>query len=775
MKRARIVQVLLVYLGASFGILEIADILQDSLALPAWVTPVALLLLLIGLVVVLATAWVQGSPRTSQREEAGEVPGSWELGIVEAGRSIARGKLPHLTWSRAILGGVFALGILFGMAGLFVLMKDGTGLGPREVVADEAPSGIAVVPFTVSGPDLELWREGMMDLFSTSLDGVGGYRTIDSRTVLARWHEALDVADVPDLDLTLEVAELAGARFALVGSAVSVAGNVRLAGGIYDLQSGAEVAQGRVEGPPDSVLALVDELSVELMRDMLAETGQHIVSRNRVASLTTSSVPALQAYLEGEAAFRRSDFPAAVEAYGRALDEDSTFALALWRLAYAQGWLGGYDYWALGRESLERAAQHIDRLPTRDADLLRANQAYVRGDHEDLALARAATRKYPDDPDAWYTLGEVFVHSRTAVLHDVTEGIEALEKAIALDPSFAPYYIHLIELKIAQDDTAAAFDLLETYTQLAGPAARPHLRIAVPLFLGDSAQRAATVAAMDTADVELLIDLYGDLDWQTGSLDAQELLVRKIIRQTAGPIWGNNVPGNVLGQLIQNLTAQGKSAEAYEMLHDPRIDPADRTVEGFVLNALVRDVPADELDRWLDPDNCPGGICTLAVGAYAAERGRWDVHAAVIAEGRRYAEELRADDKRIAASFVEVSTEALEGHELMQRGRYEEAIEALDAVQGRKFGPDHWVRWWLAEAYVASGQPDKAIPYFRSLWLNRFKFHGAYRLGEIYTELGQHEKAREAYRSFLQMWKNADPYLPQLTRAQEALRLGTDQ
>ncbi len=766
-------QVLLVYVGASWVVLEAADVMVSRLALPEWVYGAAMVLLLVGLPIVLATAFVQEGVTPSRPEPPGVADDPAKTGTQP---HEATGVRRLFTWRNAISGGVLALALWGVVAtGWYVVIKGGPGHGPSEAVAHEAPSGIAVVPFTVSGSDLEVWREGMMDLFSTSLDGVGGYRTIDSRTVLARWHEALEVEAVPDLDLTLEVAELTGARYALLGSAVSVAGNVRLAGEIYDLQSGAGVGRGRVEGPPDSVLALVDALSVALMRDLLTKTGQHIVSPNRVASLTTPSLPALQAYLEGEVKFRRSDFRAAIEAYGRAIAEDSTFALALWRLASASAWVGGYDYWGLDRSSLERAAEHIDRLPTRDADLLRAFQAFEAGDREDLPLARAAVRKYPDDPDAWYTLGEVFVHSRTAVLHDVSEGIEALEKAVALDPTFAPYYIHLIELAIAQADTAGALDLLRTYMNLAGPTARPYLPIAVPLFVGDSARRAATLAVMDTVDVEVLIDLYSNLDWQTEALDAQELRVRKITGR-AEEIWADfDIPTNVLGQLIQALIAQGKFAEARDLLLDPRVPADARAEEGFVLNALVRGVSPDELDRWLHPDNCDGGAyCTLAVGAYAAERGRWDVLAAITDRGREAAEELRSQERPIPASYVEVSMGALEGYGLMQRGRFEEAIETLNALQGRKFGPDHWVRWWLAEAYVAAGRPQAAIPYFRSLWLNRFKFYGAYRLGELYTELGRPDEAREAYESFLRMWEDADPGLPQLARAREALRLGTD-
>jgi tetratricopeptide (TPR) repeat protein len=162
------------------------------------------------------------------------------------------------------------------------------------------------------------------------------------------------------------------------------------------------------------------------------------------------------------------------------------------------------------------------------------------------------------------------------------------------------------------------------------------------------------------------------------------------------------------------------------------------------------------------------------VGAYAAERGRWDVHARIIDSQRDRSQAALTQGDSIAARVLETVASAVEGYGLIRRGEPEEAIAKLEAVQGYKFGPDHWVRWWLGEAHVAAGQPEQAVRYFRTLWLNRFKFYGSYRLGELYTELGEHEKAREAYQSFLRMWKDADADLPQLARAEAALRAGAD-
>ena len=223
-REARIVQVLLVYLGASWGIMQVVDVLQGTLDLPEWVSPVCLILLLIGLVIISATAWVQAHPATTRMEEEGEVPTDWQVAPKELVEDLMAGQVPHLTWGRSILGGVFALSLMFGLAGLAVIFQGPLtpfgSLGPAEAGANTAPAGIAVVPFEVVGEDLELWREGMVDVLSTNLDGMGGYRAIDSRTVMARWRERVGSEEAPDLRTSLEAAARTGARFGLVGSVV---------------------------------------------------------------------------------------------------------------------------------------------------------------------------------------------------------------------------------------------------------------------------------------------------------------------------------------------------------------------------------------------------------------------------------------------------------------------------------------------------------------------------------------------------------------------------
>ncbi|NIU79359.1 MAG: hypothetical protein GWN71_39190, partial [Gammaproteobacteria bacterium] len=75
-RSGQFVQVLLVYLGASWVLLQVVNELSEALALPDWVSPVAVILLLVGLLIIVATAWVQSHPLVGERARQEEVPDS---------------------------------------------------------------------------------------------------------------------------------------------------------------------------------------------------------------------------------------------------------------------------------------------------------------------------------------------------------------------------------------------------------------------------------------------------------------------------------------------------------------------------------------------------------------------------------------------------------------------------------------------------------------------------------------------------------------------------
>ena len=180
LKRRTLWQVLAIYLGGSWVLLQIVDLFVDNLGLPEWVFPASILLLLLGLPIVLATLFIQ-----YRLSSTGEVADDVHEKLF--------------TWRNALLGGAMAFLLLFGFAGLYVVVKDrGAAFGPAEAVADEALPGIAILPFSARGPDAEMWREGVMDVLSTNMEGISGIRAISPGTTLARWAELAPESGVVD-------------------------------------------------------------------------------------------------------------------------------------------------------------------------------------------------------------------------------------------------------------------------------------------------------------------------------------------------------------------------------------------------------------------------------------------------------------------------------------------------------------------------------------------------------------------------------------------------
>jgi tetratricopeptide (TPR) repeat protein/TolB-like protein len=767
LKQARIVQVLLVYLGASWVVLQIADVLQNTAGLPTWVGALALLLLLIGLIIILATAWVQAQPSTTAAEEAGEIPTDWEIAPADVIQSLRSGQLPHLTWGRAILGGVVALSLLFGGAGLYVGLTGRPGiLGPQEVGADEAAAGIAVVPFSVTGgTELELWREGMVDLLATNLDGMGGYRTIDSRTVMAQWRDRVEGDDVPDLRTSLEVAAQTGARYALVGALVGNPAGIRLSADLYDLSSGDKVAQVSQEGPADDVLDLTSALSVDLTRELLGGgTGQGMVQDVRLNALTTTSLPSLRAYLEGESAFRSADFAAAVASYERAVELDSLFALAWLRLSNSYGWLDNIGS-AAGARAGERALALVDRLPARDRILVRASEAVRTGDPTYFADVQEGVRLYPDDPDLWFELGEYIYHvgleTGVATLH---QAVEAFGQAVELDPGFGPYRVHALELTIASGDRAAAEADLERYRSSTEDVRYvTEFELAIPLLLGSDQEAAEAIEASR----EVAIGVINRIRISFANRQDRYDRLRDLL-------WANrDRAGSDHQWMFYMLGAEGALDRAARLTDTLDLPISIKSLgAGWMLGGWSTAAETD-LRQLARPGDCEqpalNTSCLLFVGWGLARSGDLRGARETLGKIRSWAAEAEGPTAQVRTEYGD----AVEGTIAAEEGRVADARRLLGPVASGPGVQGDLARATLAEVETAEGNSTEAIRYYSGNLYTFNRFHSQLGLARLHDDRGDADQARTYYRSFLTITREGNQDLPEIMEAREALeRLG---
>jgi eukaryotic-like serine/threonine-protein kinase len=315
---------------------------------------------------------------------------------------------------------------------------------------------VAVVPFRVASADpaLSYLREGMLDLLAAKLTGEGGLRATDPRQLLDAWRRA---GGSESNELTREgdlaLARRLGAGRLLLGDVVGTPTRIVLTASLLGSARGDSIAKINVEGSPDSLAWLVDQLAARL----LAETSTEGAGRS--ASLTSTSLPALRAYLDGQAKMRRVDVVGAAKDFERALEADSTFALAALGLRMASSWYGDAT---LQQRGLDIAWRERARLSQRDQTLLLAIGGPRYPDAPTAQELLTARERYlavaPDRADAWYLLGDHIFHFGWVlnVPNPEERALEAFRRASEIDSSYVVGYLHAVPLATSLGDTADA-------------------------------------------------------------------------------------------------------------------------------------------------------------------------------------------------------------------------------------------------------------------------------------------------------------------------------
>jgi serine/threonine protein kinase len=321
---------------------------------------------------------------------------------------------------------------------------------PKRVVVSGAET-IAVVPFSASGTGVENLGEGMVDLISGNLDGVGGIRTIESRLVVRAWQRRVKDGSAT-LDDAIAIARSVKAASVLTGSVLATGQRTRLTAELYDL-NGKQLAREFVEGPTDSVLTLADGLALKLLHGIWR--SKEPLPSAKSSAIVSTSMEAIRAYLDGEKWYRRGRWDSAQAAYEHAVRADSTFAFAWYKLATTLGWegqVGGVP----GRTAGTNAVKYSGGLQPRIRSTLVAYEMFQRGRPEAVDSMRAYTSQHPEDAEGWYLLGEAQYHTRNYHPLPAAELIAPFDRTLALDSTLTAAAIHPMEVALEEHDTALA-------------------------------------------------------------------------------------------------------------------------------------------------------------------------------------------------------------------------------------------------------------------------------------------------------------------------------
>ncbi len=616
---------------------------------------------------------------------------------------------------------------------------------------DMPPPGSIVVVADFENGTGERELDGLSGLLVTSLEQSRRFHVLTRSRLLALLKQiGKPEATRIDEPIARELAQVAGARILLVGSA-------RRAGATYALELRAvDPRDGRLfalrERAPDKadVLGALDRLS-DGARRALRERAEDIrTARIDVAQAVTPDVDAYQAYFEGVDCMERPSRVGSWVAVGRcaehfrvALALDPTFALAHYQLAFLLHTEGRPQ--ADVDAHMSAALRSIDRIPPKEAAMVRAWQAHVeRRDEEALAAYTRVLEQFPDDTHALYLAGYVLYQQRTWA-----EAVPYFEKVLSLDPDAEWPLDHLVtSLAMLRRWDALRERLARIATEPARPARR-HATVRGLAWLGDlegatdAARRAVQQGDGDAASLDLATALF-----MAGELGEAQAVLERVVAARSRPD-----PAAAYG-LARALAAQGRRREGLQVIERVGRE-AEAQDQAVVQYARAMYVAGD-----FDPQSFWREAAKVKALKPAASAGL-AVVAALLGDLDGAAELARGAPESAAAR---------EEHEALVEWRRGEPATAA-ARLAKLETTDPWPEEALPPAYllaeVSGAMGDwrgtlTAVDHYRSLW-PRGVWQGWIRprvevLSALAHErLGEKDLARAELDRLVRSWEHADP------------------
>jgi len=352
------------------------------------------------------------------------------------------------TFTRIRLPLVAAGVIALAAAGVFLTRARETP-APAPTVAPVASGAdlIAVMPLSaVSDTSLARLGQDLVVTLSTNLDGVGSLHTVDAATLLMRARRL--PSPLPLAEARAAARDL-GARSVLTGTLINEGDRVRASVTLHPVGSDSAIARATALAAPRDIAALTDSLTWSVLQQIWRRgTPPSPV----LAGLTTRSVEALRAFLDGERKFQRLDADAALVDFRRAFELDSNFVQALLRYNGVNGWRVAPP----DTHAVRRLMALKDRLPERERLFLETSQGQQPFPQR-LAAWRALMARYPDYPPVLMATADPIVHSGPYYGIPIAEARPILDRLEELAPEHADTRFHqaITSLAIGTPDSIA--------------------------------------------------------------------------------------------------------------------------------------------------------------------------------------------------------------------------------------------------------------------------------------------------------------------------------
>jgi len=645
-------------------------------------------------------------------------------------------------------------------------------LGPKKEVVpvpSDKPS-LAVLYFKNNTGDdrLDHWRSALSDLLITDLSQSKHIKILSAERLFNILNQLDQLgASTYSSEVLKEVAAQGGVGSVLVGNYTRANDTFRINVTLQEARSGELIGSESVEGHGEKdFYAMVDELTRRIKTNFeLSETQIATDIDKEVGKITTDSPEAYKHYSQGRTFHLNGDYPRSVESMLKAAEIDPEFAMAYRSMASAYG---NMRFYGARRDARNKAFELRDRVSDRERFLIEGDYYWSTEKTLDKAIEAYSglLELYPDESIAINNLGGVY-----SDLEEWDRALELYKIRFQEKPVNFIVYSNVIEIYMVK----GMYDIARQVVMSALNDYPDHESFywRLTLILACQGEYDSALAEVEKA-ISLgrgtgFFALKGDIFYLKENFSEAKTAYKKYmgtITTAAGFAKSYLLQGKI--EELRTMLERGKALQTPLAHLYLKTGEFDKALRGFdeMLNDAVK-------NEWIT-----GQIGLLY------QKGLAYLGLKSVSDAQGTAEELRELIQESPFKKMIRYYQHLMGMIELERENYPKALDYFQKAisllpytreENREFralfiNP-------LAQAYYKAGDLAKALQEYKRIasltysriWDGDIYAKSFYMMGMIYETMGKKAEATENYSRFLELWKDADPGIPEVIDAKKRL------